>query len=72
MKKIVSIFTLTLSIFLLSTSGRGEYIQFCKHGNAGVCVTGAGGWEAFKCDPTTTVTKDCSGTYLKDVGGNPN
>lgn len=72
MKKLVGILTITLSLFLLSNNGRGEYVQFCKQGNAGVCVTGAGGWEAFKCDPSSTLTKDCSGTYLKDIGNNPN
>jgi hypothetical protein len=72
MKKIIRIIVISMAIIVSSHNGRGEYIQFCKEGNTGVCVTGAGGWEAFKCDPTTLGTKDCSGTYLKEVGNNPN
>lgn len=71
MKATFRLIAIFLIVTLYSSNTKSEYIQFCERGNTGVCVTGAGGWEAFKCDPTNINTKDCKGTYLKEIGNNP-
>lgn len=72
MNNILKFSAVFLILLLYSANGKSGPVQFCVRGATGVCETGAGGWEAFKCNPTLTEIKDCKGTELIPIDDNPN